>query len=86
MEFALSQVERKIQEKGEKFVPSEEFGNFLMEVLRDLDPIAYIRFASVYKDFDEPKEFMNILRSIDEQEKAPPANKVLPRRPAEPLL
>ena len=86
MEFALSQVERRIQEKGEKFVPSEEFGNLLMEVLQELDPIAYIRFASVYKDFDDPKEFMNILRSIEEHDLNPTAAKPVTRRPMEPLL
>lgn len=86
MEFALSQVERRIQEKGEKFVPSEEFGNLLMESLEDLDPIAYIRFASVYKDFDDPKEFMDILRSLEEGNKRSGAEARPAPRPMEPRL
>ena len=39
-----------------------------MVAIQELDPIAYIRFASVYKDFDDPKEFMDILRSIEEDQ------------------
>ena len=65
MEMALVTVEKKIQEKGEKIVPSESLGSLLMVAIQELDPIAYIRFASVYKDFDDPKEFMDILRSIE---------------------
>lgn len=63
--MALVTVEKKIQEKGEKIVPSESLGSLLMVAIQELDPIAYIRFASVYKDFDDPKEFMDILRSIE---------------------
>ena len=65
MEVALVTVEKKIQERGEKIVPSESLGSLLMVAIQELDPIAYIRFASVYKDFDDPEEFMDILRSIE---------------------
>ena len=84
MEFVVSQVERKIQEKDEKYVASEEFGNLLMDSLRGLDPIAYIRFASVYKDFDDPNEFMEILRSIEKDNNS--GAFLGTEEPADPLL
>jgi transcriptional repressor NrdR len=64
MEFMLSQMERKIIEAGEKTIPSSRLGDLIMEELHSLDPVAYIRFASVYKDFKNPSEFLEILNSL----------------------
>ena len=86
MEFALSQVERKIQEKGEKFVSSTEFGHLIMDTLQELDPIAYIRFASVYRDFDDPSEFLKILRSLEGEIDRYPCSSYVPNNPTEPVL
>ncbi len=64
IDFLLGQVENKILELGERVIPSRQLGNLIMEALSELDSVAYIRFASVYKDFKNPGEFHTILKSI----------------------
>jgi transcriptional repressor NrdR len=62
--FMLNQVESRIQEEGEAVIPSQRLGDLLMAGLAKLDPVAYIRFASVYKDFKDPSEFQHILHTL----------------------
>ncbi len=50
-------VERRLQESGEREVPSSAVGELVMELLRAEDPVAYVRFASVYRDFRDVGEF-----------------------------
>ncbi len=64
LEFLLGKVEAKIQEMGERIVSSRFLGNLVMQELSELDPVAYIRFASVYKDFKDPGEFYAIVKSL----------------------
>lgn len=64
MEFMLSVVERKLTEAGEKVVPSNRLGELIMKGMLDLDKVAYVRFASVYKEFHSPSEFLEILKSF----------------------
>ena len=45
--------------------PTTEVGEFLMDTLKTIDKIAYVRFASVYRDFQDEQAFMNELRSLD---------------------
>jgi transcriptional repressor NrdR len=52
-----TQVERRLQETGEREVPSSSVGELVMELLRAEDPVAYVRFASVYRDFRDVGEF-----------------------------
>lgn len=66
IEFMLSQVEKKILEKNSKLIPSKELGDMIMKNIHDLDKVAYVRFASVYKDFKDPQEFLKILSSLEE--------------------
>lgn len=65
MEFMLGHIESKLQEKGERIISSRQLGDFIMNGLNELDPVAYVRFASVYKDFKDPNEFYTLLRSLD---------------------
>jgi transcriptional repressor NrdR len=51
-------VEREVSELGEKEVPSTEVGGRVMAKLRDLDEVAYVRFASVYREFRTLDEFL----------------------------
>ena len=62
IEFMLSKVENKLQELGEKVVGSRMLGDLVLEHLNELDPIAYVRFASVYKDFKDPSDFYTQLK------------------------
>ncbi len=61
----IARLEKTIQETGERAVPSQKLGDLIMESLHGLDKVAYVRFASVYKDFKDPSEFMNEIRSLD---------------------
>ncbi|MCJ2181730.1 transcriptional regulator NrdR [Novosphingobium sp. 1949] len=53
----VSGVQRQIETMGESEVPSRAIGEMVMEGLRQLDSVAYIRFASVYRAFDEARDF-----------------------------
>jgi transcriptional repressor NrdR len=57
-------VEAKLQEEGRKEVPSQEIGAHVMAALRSLDVVAYVRFASVYREFRDVDEFMVTLREF----------------------
>jgi len=57
-------VETKLQEEGRKEVPSQEIGAHVMDALRTLDVVAYVRFASVYREFRDVDEFMVTLREF----------------------
>ncbi|HEY7724967.1 MAG TPA: transcriptional regulator NrdR [Anaeromyxobacteraceae bacterium] len=61
VEALASAVERQIQESGEREVPSRLVGEAVMARLRDLDPVAYVRFASVYRSFEDVGDFMSEL-------------------------
>ncbi|EJL6522304.1 transcriptional regulator NrdR [Vibrio cholerae] len=57
IELAISTIESKLRATGEREVPSKLIGNLVMEQLKVLDKVAYIRFASVYRSFEDVREF-----------------------------
>jgi transcriptional repressor NrdR len=57
LEQAAAAVEAAVRASGELEVTSEQVGLQVLSHLRDLDPVAYVRFASVYKDFQGPEDF-----------------------------
>ena len=57
IERLASSIQRQIETSGESEIASARIGEMVMEGLKALDPVAYIRFASVYKDFREAKDF-----------------------------
>ncbi|MBI5446980.1 MAG: transcriptional repressor NrdR [Deltaproteobacteria bacterium] len=67
LEGIVNGVEARLQEHGSKEVPSREIGEAVMEALQQLDPVAYVRFASVYREFRDLDEFMEALRGILER-------------------
>ena len=67
MEKIVDQVERKIRESGESEIPTNLIGEYVMEYLVDLDEIAYIRFASVYRQFKDMSVFLKELQDIVEK-------------------
>lgn len=69
MEKIVDQVERKIRETGESEIPTNLIGEYVMEYLVDLDEIAYIRFASVYRQFKDMSVFLKELQDIVEKAK-----------------
>ena len=64
VEALVSEVERQVQELGEKEVQSRVIGETLMRRLRDLDPVAFVRFASVYRAFEDVGDFMSELQRL----------------------
>jgi transcriptional repressor NrdR len=57
-------VRQSIMLKGKDEITSKEIGDLVMKYLRELDRIAYIRFASVYKKFEEPEDFRRLLLEV----------------------
>jgi len=64
MEDIVTQVERGIQKKSDREVPSSRIGELVMEKLKSLDDVAYVRFASVYRQFKDVGQFMVELKDI----------------------
>jgi len=64
IEALISTVERQVQELGEKEIPSRVVGEAVMTRLRDLDPVAFVRFASVYRAFEDVGDFMSELEGL----------------------
>lgn len=61
---SVSEVERKVCEMCVKEVASSEIGDIVMDALKDLDEIAYVRFASVYQEFSELHQFAEALKAL----------------------
>jgi transcriptional repressor NrdR len=66
LERLVSGIQRQLETSGESEVPSRRIGQLAMDGLKGLDSVAYIRFASVYKDFTEAKDFEEFAGSIRE--------------------
>lgn len=68
VERMVSGIVRQLESRGEQEIPSEEIGLLIMEGLKNLDAVAYVRFASVYRDFGEPKDFETFVGKLAEDE------------------
>lgn len=68
LEGIVSRVENKLREEGRTEVKSEEAGELVMEELADIDEIAYVRFASVYRQFRDINVFINELKELIDKE------------------
>lgn len=64
LEKLVNDVEKSLQEKGEKEILANQIGEMIMEALHAVDPVAYVRFASVYRSFKDINEFMEELKGI----------------------
>ena len=64
VERMVSGIVRQLESMGESEIPSSVIGEYVMEALRGLDPVAYVRFASVYRDFREAADFQEVLGEI----------------------
>ena len=62
----VSGIQRQVETAGEGEVPSSRIGEMVMEGLRQLDSVAYIRFASVYRDFSEARDFEEFASAVQE--------------------
>lgn len=64
MEDIVKGIETKLLESGEKEIPSQIIGEYVIERLHRIDQVAYVRFASVYREFSDISEFMETLRAL----------------------
>jgi transcriptional repressor NrdR len=66
IEKLVSGIQRQLETAGESEVPATRIGEMVMEGLKAMDSVAYIRFASVYKDFREAKDFEDFAGAVSE--------------------
>ncbi|MCC7429138.1 MAG: transcriptional repressor NrdR [Alphaproteobacteria bacterium] len=64
IERIVNSIQRRLESSGESEVPSKTVGEMVMEALKGLDPVAYVRFASVYRNFREAKDFEEFIGSL----------------------
>ena len=74
VEELVSKIVRELQSMGESEITSETIGEAVMDNLRTLDDVAYVRFASVYKNFREPKDFEQALAELSGDDEGRPAD------------
>ncbi|MEZ4288113.1 MAG: transcriptional regulator NrdR [Polyangiales bacterium] len=67
LERLLNKIERTLADMGEAEVPSSTLGSQVLTELRALDQVAYVRFASVYRDFQDVKEFRDALANLPDE-------------------
>ncbi|MGB2930713.1 MAG: transcriptional regulator NrdR [Desulfobacterales bacterium] len=64
IEEFLDELERDLRESGEKEIPSHKIGEKVMTKLHEIDDVAYVRFASVYREFKDVNDFVSELKSL----------------------
>ena len=80
LEAVANRVEAALHERTDKEMSTEAVGAFVMDELKVLDKVAYVRFASVYRDFRDLGEFMEVLKGLlDGQEERDAGNRAAPR-------
>ena len=65
IEKFISKIVRNLEGLGENEIPTSTIGKFIMDVLSNLDQVAYVRFASVYKNFKEAKDFEQFIGNLN---------------------
>jgi len=65
VENAINQVKRRIRESGEREIDSQRIGELVMDALRSLDQVAYVRFASVYRSFEDVRAFLEEIERLE---------------------
>ena len=77
LEAAISRICHRLRATGERELPARELGEFVMEELQQLDDVAYVRFASVYRSFQDVTEFEDEIRRLQELSDASAAREQL---------
>jgi transcriptional repressor NrdR len=68
IEKLVNSIQRRLETEGESEIPSNKIGELVMETLKELDQVAYVRFASVYRNFGEAKDFQAFLGELGRKE------------------
>jgi transcriptional repressor NrdR len=72
IEALINDIVREIENSNVSEVASEHIGKLVLEGLKNLDDVAYTRFASVYRDFKGAEDFKNVIDELEAEEPAPP--------------
>lgn len=64
IERIVNGVQRQLESSGESEIPSKAIGEMVMDTLREVDPVGYVRFASVYRNFREAKDFEAFVETL----------------------
>ncbi len=64
VDASIARIEEKLLTLGEREIPSEKVGEMVMRELKKLDKVAYVRFASVYRNFEDIDEFSDLVREV----------------------
>lgn len=67
IERMVTGIVRQLESQGESDIPSERIGELVMDGLRSLDSVAYVRFASVYRNFREARDFETLIDELNEE-------------------
>ncbi len=70
MEAAIRRIRKRIQSSGEREIDASQIGDWVMEELRELDQVAYVRFASVYRSFQDVSAFREVIEGLERQPSA----------------
>ncbi len=70
IERAVTGIVRQLESSGESEIPSSEIGRLVMDALKSIDDVAYVRFASVYRNFREARDFQDLLGELESDEDA----------------
>ncbi|MGI9304849.1 MAG: transcriptional regulator NrdR [Gammaproteobacteria bacterium] len=65
VEEAITRVQRKMTAAGERELPARQVGEWVMQELRALDQVAYVRFASVYRSFEDVQAFRDLIERLE---------------------
>ena len=69
VESTIDKIKHKLRATGEREIKTREVGEIVMEALRELDDVAYVRFASVYRSFQDVNEFREEIERMDKESK-----------------
>ena len=67
IERIVNSIQRRLESLGEAEIPSKVIGEIVMDVLSELDQVAYVRFASVYRNFREAKDFEAFVGTLSDE-------------------
>ena len=69
IEKFITKISRSLEELGQSEISSNTVGTMVMDGLKELDPVAYVRFASVYRDFQDINDFSDEIKSLNKEDK-----------------
>ena len=72
VERIVNGIVRQLEASGDNEIPSKQIGELVMDTLKEVDQVAYVRFASVYRDFREARDFQDFVGSLGRTPQVPP--------------